>query len=581
MQSFSDFRIIIKIGTDKNGCMTDLKTLVVRAKNGDADALGQIYEMYAPKMRRVCARLLNNESDVVDDLLHDSFVLAYTSLDSLQDAEKLGAWLAAIIRNVTLRYLEVSAAQDSKYLSTLQDSDPCLLDTSSATDAKIITDELMAVIDKLPEGYQKILRLHIFEGYSHQDIAMMLGIAPHSSSSQLSRAKSALRKMMAERKTWLIIILAIIMFPVYRLFVNREQGAGHESEHGKTVSHNENSPRLMDGKQNGSAPQTPSVSSTNIATPLSTTYIASTTDTIHICDTTSIIKAEVGKDLVETENKDCNPASTKDTVVVLPSTPTPSYDIAEVNNKPKKKGNGWQLLASGSLGSSLAQNGIKAIPAGMDITSSSEPREISNWELYYQDLRESNPQPDEKTRALMEIAANNSGDIVEHEDHQYPITFGLALSKQLSDHWSIETGFQYSLLRSTSSMGSNGYSIDRQQKLHYIGIPLQASLRLWKYNSLAAYVSGGMTLNIPIYGNTNEVYVVNYKSAPSDSWHVSAPWQLSVGTGVGLQYQITPNIGLYVAPTLNYYIPTGSSVHSIWTKHPFTFSAPFGLKFTW
>lgn len=42
MQSFPDFRIILKIGTDKNGCMTNLKTLVVRAKNGDADALGQI-----------------------------------------------------------------------------------------------------------------------------------------------------------------------------------------------------------------------------------------------------------------------------------------------------------------------------------------------------------------------------------------------------------------------------------------------------------------------------------------------------------------------------------------------------------
>lgn len=202
-----------------------------------------------------------------------------------------------------------------------------------------------------------------------------------------------------------------------------------------------------------------------------------------------------------------------------------------------------------SLGSRLEQNGIGTLASTANDITSSKPLEFNNWEAYHEDLLINNPTTDTRTQALIEIAANNTGDIVQHEDHQRPVTFGLTFAKPLSDRWSIETGLRYSLLRSTFSMGRNGYCIDQQQNLHYIGIPLQASYRLWDCNRLSVNAISDITLHIPVYGSTTETYIVNHQSTLSGSWHVYAPWQFSIGTGVSLQYRLTPSLGLYIAPT--------------------------------
>lgn len=145
----------------------------------------------------------------------------------------------------------------------------------------------------------------------------------------------------------------------------------------------------------------------------------------------------------------------------------------------------------------------------------------------------------------------------------------------------IETGIQYTLLHSTFSIGRSGYSIDQNQKLHYIGIPLRVSYQLWGYKNLSVISSGGIITNIPVYGDVKETYIEDYRQIPSDRWSISAPWQFSIGTSIGLQYKFAPRLSFYVEPTLYYQIPNGSSVHSIWTEHPFMYSMPFGIRLTW
>lgn len=232
--------------------MIDLNALVDKARTGDTEALGWMYDTFAPKMRMTCIRILEEERDVVDDLVHDAFVLAYTSIDTLQETDRLEAWLCAIVRNLTLRYLDVKKMRATQPLSTLQDESPYLADFSKATDSRVLTEEVLSVINELPSGYQKILRLHIFEGYSHQDIGAMLGIEPHSSSSQLSRAKSALRKMMSERKMWLILILSLLVLPIYKYFMGKDQTTVGDEKNGRQISRTD-TPRLprKDEQQNG------------------------------------------------------------------------------------------------------------------------------------------------------------------------------------------------------------------------------------------------------------------------------------------------------------------------------------------
>lgn len=95
----------------------------------------------------------------------------------------------------------------------------------------------------------------------------------------------------------------------------------------------------------------------------------------------------------------------------------------------------WQLLATGSLGSDLAQNAYRMFVGSTDddITDGphpSAPKTFTTWEEYYQYLqRTGHDGMSEEEKALMEIAKNNKGKIEEHEHHSKPITFGLSVTK--------------------------------------------------------------------------------------------------------------------------------------------------------
>lgn len=96
-----------------------------------------------------------------------------------------------------------------------------------------------------------------------------------------------------------------------------------------------------------------------------------------------------------------------------------------------------------------------------------------------------------------------------------------------------------------------------------------------------AYTSAGVQLNIPLYGKANEQYVTGATIPYDSNSHFTPPLQWTVGSGIGLQYNITPNWGIYFEPTLNWHLPNGSTIHTIWTEQPFTVTAPFGIRFTW
>lgn len=561
----------------------DIKTMITRAKEGDAEALGQMYNAFAPKMRMVCSKILKKDTSIIDDLVHDSFILAYSSLDQLKNPNKLEAWLCIICRHVTIRYIQSEQAKSMQQLCSIKEESPYLLDISKAADTQVLAQDIMDAINELPHGYRNILRLHIFEGYSHQEIGEMLGIAPHSSSSQLSRAKSALLQIMKERKMFYVILSSLVMVPIYKLFVEKRQIVDRKEMKAPNIVKQTigSKPQIAKNKQVGNK-KNRSYTSTNIQKDkcLIAPQIAVQDTTISdiTFEATNLSEAALAMSKTMESYQDSIILDKNDSVGVIAS--IHDYAMAEHISKKAKRGS-WHIGGIGLLGFSMKQDGSGTLLSTDSNIDSSIPVKISNWEAYHENLLLNNPMPDEKTKTLMNIAANNSGDIEEHEDHHGPITFGLAISRQLTQRWSIETGIQYTLLHSTFSIGRSGYSIDQNQKLHYIGIPLRVSYHLWGYKNMSIITSGGITTNIPVYGDVKETYIEDYKQIPSDRWSISAPWQISIGTSIGFQYKFASRLSLYVEPTLYYQVPNGSSVHSIWTEHPFMYSMPFGIRLTW
>ena len=553
----------------------DLKMLIERVKADDADALNTIYEAYVPMMRNVCFSITKADEDTVNDLVQDAFILAYYSLEKLNDEEKFGEWAAAITKNVSLKYLE--RKRKVKFLPLSHYLDNMNVESGVSADAVLAEKELMQLIDRLPEGYGKVFRMSVIEGLSHKEIAERLGIEPHSSSSQLARAKAMLRKMI-NRRMLAVISAIIVMIPLCKYLFQRR---GTEEK------------KMVTAKVEGTkvkSKKTQHIATQPIATPtVSNKYIAKASTTIPMPQGDRDLDSMPKNAMLEIRDTAINIA------VAVPPTDSVARDSIQYNipifenhmaeDGSKKHKNKWQLLAAGSLGPALVQNAYKLFAGiGDDIADSPStdiPKVISTWEDYYKFLVRKGGKVSPDIAALITIAEHNTGKIVEREQHDKPITLGLALTKSLGKNWSIESGLQYSLLKSNFTMGEGAYYIQCTQKVHYLGLPFRLSYKWLRSKRWSVYSSAGVLLNIPLVGEAKERYVTDTTVPYKDRWHFTPSWQWSVGAGVGVQYNLSPNWGIYAEPTFNWYIPNGSSIHTIWTEHPFTVTAPFGVRFTW
>lgn len=552
-----------------------IEKLLEKVKAGDTDALNIIYERYSPMMRNICFSITKEDEDTINDLVQDAFVLTYYSLSKLKDNSKFKEWCAAITKNTALKHLKKKSKLQTISFSSIMDEE-LEIEGALQTDSLLHENDILELINSLPTGYGKVFRMSVIEGFSHKEIADKLGIEPHSSSSQLARAKAMLRNMIDKRALAAISII-LISIPLCKYLFWK-----------KTVEEKKLPTANVERKNNNKIdkPELESISSqTN-------RYVANTFITkkkqIREISLDSIVKSNEWKNedtirniAIIIEERDTTLSDT--TSMFIPQ--IENYIVADTTRHKKNK---WQFLATGSLGSALAQNVYKLIASNNNGLPDPDgptpiiPNEISTWEDYYKHLKQKEHEGmSADTLALMTIAKHNSGKIVEHEQHDKPITFGISLTKNIGKNWSLGTGIQYSLLKSNFTLGEGEYFINRVQKVHYLGIPLSTSYKWFNSKNWSAYSSAGIIFNIPMYGKNNEQYVTGITVPYKDSWHFIPSVQWSVGVGTGLQYHFAPNWSIYLEPSFNWYIPNGSTIHTIWTEHPFSVTVPFGIRFAW
>ena len=177
--------------------MMDIEGLIERGRQGDEDALGSLYKAYHRQMTGICQRIVGNRQ-VAEELAHDAFLLAFAKLDQLHNAQRFEAWLTSITTNVARRYVQRHHEPTMLSLSTLTEEEFPMEPIPSDDKPLPTMAELMAAVDALPNGYGQVFKLAVIQEMSHKEIADILGIAAHSSSSQLSRAKKMLQKSLAQ-----------------------------------------------------------------------------------------------------------------------------------------------------------------------------------------------------------------------------------------------------------------------------------------------------------------------------------------------------------------------------------------------
>lgn len=573
---------------------SNITTLVEKAKQGDADAFSTLYQMYYPKMKGICINILREDKAVVDDLVQDAFILAFVSLKDLKNTHRFSQWLTSITTNLVLKYQEKGKRYDFISLSEIEDEFSSVLEDDNTSRQSISYEEIMSAIDSLPEGYKKIFNMSVLDGLSHQEISELLDIAPHSSSSQLSRAKAMLRNILSPR-AMLIIVLALIVIPVYRYFTAKKKLVSENDVNiVRTRKSNEDITPIQK-KPNVSVSRTQNavLCSNHRSVQQGKNIVITVGDSIK---TGQNVILEISDSLQE--NQYVLADNKRDSIIKKDSvyTPIPNEERWIADDTRTHKKSKWQLLAAGSLGTTLAQNVYKIITSSNNNIGSSQPsgpdqpttpdqpseKSFTTWEEYAEYLHRLTPtDPTAENVAMMDIADNNKGKIEEYEHHDKPITLGLAVNKNIGKHWSLETGLQYSYLKSYFTLGTGNYRVDKEQKLHYIGIPIKLSYQFMAYKRLSAYGSAGASIQIPLSGKTYADYVIGGKSGYTKDWKTIPSIQWTVNTNIGIQYQFAPKLTLFVEPTLNWYIPNGSEVKNTWTERPFTLTVPFGIRLSW
>lgn len=555
----------------------DKEKLISRCKAGDRQALNLLYCHYRPYLLNICKHYAK-EDHMAEDLLHDAFIVILTSLDKLRDTDKLEAWMTTIVRNVGYHYWK-HLEKENTALKQMSG------EIQNITEGSIMPDyELMQkLVAQLPKGYQQVFRLSVFEGLSHQEISRMLNIAPHTSSSQLLHAKRMLQKLI--KQSWLLILLFIAIPAVIWKFLQKDSRNTEESiKEAHIRSLPQSSPRERESESDKNSTSTPKKNLEGINHAIPTPRHLSTSDLPHK-------EEERVHDEVPAIKEDSENINSPSTNTRRPNTQPAIAETANKDIQIKQKTSAWnvQLAYNGQLGKpdnfhEATSVNAKSFSAISNILIPEETP-YSNWNDYSFYLNNSIPQQDmtAETRSLMDIAANNAqingGRMEAHYEHQLPISIQLTLSRQLSRQLSVETGLSYTLLQSTNTTGSSAAYIQERQRLQYLGIPLRMGWQWYSKSSLSLYTSAGVMLEKPIHSILDVNHFINDINTYSKQEKLSVPLQWSTSVGVGIQYDITPHIGFYLEPSLQYFFNDGSSIKSYRTEHRFSVTLPLGIRF--
>ena len=173
--------------------MADLVT-VERARGGDAEAFRLLVEQHSRPIFKVAYRMTGNEHDA-DDVVQETFLRAYRQLGRFEERANFGTWLHRIAVNEVLTHERNHGTRAESDEEAVEDAQAVPMEVQRGYDAGEVMDVERALAT-LPPGSRHVVVLQTVYGYSHEEVAEMLGIAVGTCKAQLHRGRRLLRERM-------------------------------------------------------------------------------------------------------------------------------------------------------------------------------------------------------------------------------------------------------------------------------------------------------------------------------------------------------------------------------------------------
>ena len=557
-------------------------------KNGDKEALGELYTTYANRLLGVCRHYVKDDNSA-HDILHDAFIIIFMSIQDLKDESKLEGWMITIVRNLSLKYLQ-NTEKEAIPLSCLNIE---IQEAACEEQKKIEFGLLLSAIESLPEGNREVFKLSVLEGLSHKEIGEQLGINPHSSSSQLFRAKKTLRAMLI--KYWMLFLLPILI-PVYIYIATRDKTV-ETSDNGPTATntHKSQSKYVQKGlgtlkKEESRYSTSPSISG-NAGRGSAGAIVPEGNIALQVSTDSAITEQRALPFNVDSLQKHLAIGiGTNDSLYCIPQTPQDKMIALNERmnfNVCNKKKYPWtfNLGYSSNAGANGAVSNLDYLSL-VDYANGGATAKLYTWadlEDYY---ARNNALMDSVERARMSLIlrehpTDDNGSLGEVAHHCRPKTFGLSINKQLSPKWTFGTGITYTRLKSEFESEYNKARLVKTQKIDYVGIPLRLTYQVWSKGRFNAYMTGGMAFEMPVHSSLEKKYIITADSSYTLKRDIKPRYQWSVNLGVGVQYKLFKPFSLYLEPNMFYYFRNSSNLETYRTEHPFIITVPFGLRLTW
>lgn len=164
-----------------------LKQLIQKCKKGDLASQSEVYQLFAGKLYPVCLKYSRTQQEAEDNL-QEAFITIFKKIKQFEYKGSFEGWMKRIVINTALQ-----TYRKKRILNLVEDD--YLEEVEVEVDESSLTLEfLLKIIQELPERYRMVFNLYVLDGYSHKEIAQMLGIAEGTSKSNLSRARLILKE---------------------------------------------------------------------------------------------------------------------------------------------------------------------------------------------------------------------------------------------------------------------------------------------------------------------------------------------------------------------------------------------------
>lgn len=185
--------------TSRTSALTDLE-LAQASAAGEISAFDELYRRHQRKVYGLCLRMLGNVPDA-EDVTQEVFIQLYRKSGTFRGTASLSTWLYRLTVNTVLMHLRINRRKHREQPAEDEELEQVEGWIWTSPDGSVIDRiDLERAIRRLPPGYRAVFLLHDVEGYEHEEIADILGIAVGTTKSQLHKARLRLRKLLGRTR---------------------------------------------------------------------------------------------------------------------------------------------------------------------------------------------------------------------------------------------------------------------------------------------------------------------------------------------------------------------------------------------